>query len=77
MFELATSYIIFNMATSYFSKMSIYNTKKKSAVATALKKTYLIKQFYRPCSGTVIFLILFYLQVENQLKLTLAKGNFN
>ena len=57
MFELAILYIIFNMATSNINKMSIYNKITKPTVATALKrKTRLIKQYYRHCSDTAIFL---------------------
>ena len=48
MFELVVLYIIFNMATSYINKT-------KFAVAG------LIKQCYRHCIGTAIFLTLFYL----------------
>ena len=47
------------MATSNLNKMIIYNKKKITKnndplVATALKKTCLIEQFYRHCSGTAI-----------------------
>ena len=68
------------------NKLIIYNKKIKTFVITVLKKTCLIKQFYRHCSGTAIFLkkVDFNLSVsrnnENKLKLTfqfpLAKGNF-
>ena len=63
--------------------------KTKPVVVTALKKIYLIKQCYRHCSGTVIFLkkVNFILSVscnnENKLKITLqfplalTKGRFN
>ena len=75
MFELAISYAIFGMATSNLNKISIYNKKMKSAVATPLKKkTCLIEQFYRLCSDACC-------HNENQLNVTLefplAKVTFN
>ena len=64
MFELAILYIISNMATSNLNKTDYIQKKKKKkkpVVATKLKKNCLIKQFYRHCKGTAIFLTLFYL----------------
>ena len=62
--------------------MSICEKKANSAVATALKKTCLIEQFYRlPALPYLNFILSASCNNENQLKATLqmplAKDSFN
>ena len=80
LFELAILYITFNMATVNLNKMIIYNNKHKEGPRChCVKKTSLIEQFYRHCSGTAIFLkkVNFILSVScyngNTLKIPLTK----
>ena len=61
MYNNAILCTIFNMASSYLNKVIITTIKTNPLVAYALNKTCLIEQFYRHCSGTAIFLTLFYL----------------